>query len=126
MPRRTKKPRRLSKDAARGLLNRAADLYLHACYGTGTPARADEFAAWLRLARPHLSQLVPKLVGMSVHDFLRSQQLAHAQHLLRTTLATVQAIAIHSGFGTESTLRRCFRAAFGITPAKYREQETTE
>lgn len=121
-----KRSRRLPREAARRLLQRAADLYLSSCYGTGTPVRADEFAAWLRLTRPHVSQLVPKLFGMSVRDFLRAQQLAHAQELLRTTPATIQAIAIHSGFGTESTFQRRFRAAFGITPAQYREQETAQ
>ena len=123
---RTKKPRRLSNEAARHLLDRAAELYLHACYGTGTPVRCDEFSAWLPMARPYLSTLAPKVLGMSLHDFLRSKQLAHAQHLLRTTPLTVQTIAIRSGFGTETTLSRHFRAAFGITPARYREQEAAE
>jgi AraC-like DNA-binding protein len=126
MPPRTKRQRRLSNDAARRLLYRAAELYLHACYGTGTPARCDEFAAWLRMARPHVSTIAPKLVGMSLHEFLRSQQLARAQDLLRSTPLSVQMIAIRSGFGTETTLTRHFRAAFGITPGQYRDQETAK
>jgi len=63
---------------------------------------------------------------MSLHKFLRSKQLEHAQHLLRTTPSSIQLIAIRSGFGTETTFTRHFRAAFGITPGQYRDQESKE
>ena len=117
-------PRRVrSRDADRQRFERAADLYLHACYGTRTAARADEFAAYLRIARPHLSRIAPQLIGMHIRDFLRSRQLAYAQRLLRTTPLSVDDVAIASAFGTPWTFYRCFRAAFGITPAKYRQGE---
>jgi AraC-like DNA-binding protein len=126
MPPKARKRRRLSNDAARRLFHRSADLYLHACYGTGTPARCDEYAAWLRMTRPYLSRLAPRVLGTSLHDFLRSKQLAHAQQLLRTTPSSVQTIAIRSGFGTETTFARHFRAAFGITPTEYRQREAAK
>jgi AraC-like DNA-binding protein len=126
MPPRTKKPRRLSNDAARRLFHSTAELYLHACSGTGTPVRCDEYTAWLRMSRPYLSTMAQKVLGMSLHKFLRSKQLAHAQHLLRTTPLSIQLIAIRSGFGTDTTFARHFRAAFGITPGRYREQEAKE
>lgn len=111
-----------SRDADRRRFERAAELYLHACYGTKTAARADEFAAYLRLARPYLSRLVPDLIGMPLRDYLRGQQLAYAQHLLRTMplTVTIDQIALASAFGTPWTFYRCFRDAFGITPAKFR------
>jgi AraC-like DNA-binding protein len=111
-----------SRDADRRRFERAAELYLHACYGTKTPARADEFAAFLRMTRPYLSRLVPDLIGMPLHDFLLQQQLAHAQHLLRTMplTVTVEQIALSSAFGTPWTFYRCFKAAFGMTPTNYR------
>ncbi len=82
----------------------------------------DEFAQYLRRARPHVSRLVRELTGMSVRDFLREKQLAHAQMLLRTTPAPVEQIALASAFGTGWTFHRCFKAAVGITPAQYRKQ----
>jgi AraC-like DNA-binding protein len=111
-----------SRDAYRRRFERAAELYLHACYGTKTAARADEFAAYLHLARPYLSRLVPDLIGMPLRDYLRGQQLTHAQHLLRTmpVTVTVDQIALASAFGTPWTFYRCFKAAFGMTPTKYR------
>ena len=111
-----------SRDAERRRFERAAELYLHACYGTKTPARADEFAAFLRMTPPYLSRLVPELIGIPLHDFLLRQQLAHAQHLLRTMppTVTIDQIALASAFGTPWTFYRCFKAAFGMTPARYR------
>lgn len=55
---------------------------------------------YLRRARPHVSRVIPEVTGMSARDFLRARQLAHAQLLLRTTPASVEQIALASGFGT--------------------------
>lgn len=112
------------REAHRQRLDAAAEFYLRACYGTRTAARADEFAEYLRLARPHLSRVVPRLIGVPVSDFLRSKQLVYAQRLLRTTPLSVEKIALASAFGTGWTFHRCFKAAFGMTPAQYRREVT--
>jgi len=113
-----------SREADRRRLEDAAEFYLHACYGTRTAARAEEFAAYLALARPYLSRRVTELIGIPVRDFLRERQLAYAQRLLRTMpLLSIEQIALASAFGTGWTFHRCFKAAFGMTPAEYRERE---
>jgi AraC-like DNA-binding protein len=109
-----------SRDADRRRFERAAELYLFACYGTKTAARADEFATFLRLARPYLSRIVPDLIGMPLREYFRGQQLTYAQHLLRTMPLTIDEIALASAFGTPWTFYRCFKAAFGMTPMQYR------
>lgn len=113
-----------SREADLRRLEGAAEFYLRACYGTQTAARADEFAEYLRLARPYLSRRVTELMGMPVRDFLRERQLAHAQELLRTRPVSVNQIALSSAFGTEWTFHRCFKTAFGITPSAYRKAVT--
>ena len=122
MPR-TKKPvsRARSRQANLDRLENAAELYLAACYENQTAARGDEFANYLRVARPYLSRLVPQLTGMSVRDYLRAKQLAYAQRLLRTTPSSIDVIARKSAFGTSWTFNRCFRQAFGMTPTAYRK-----
>lgn len=105
-------------------LEGSAQFYLRACYGTRTAARADEFAEYLRLTRPHLSRRVVELTGMTARDFLRQRQLAYAQRLLLTTPLAIEQIALASAFGTVWTFYRCFKAAFGITPSAYRTQVT--
>lgn len=114
--------RRARLEADRQRLDRAAELYLQTCYRTRTAARADEFAVYLRRARPHVSRMVRELTGMPVRDFLREKQLAHARLLLRTTPAPVEQIALASAFGTGWTFHRCFKAAYGVTPARYRNE----
>jgi AraC-like DNA-binding protein len=118
----TKKRRGRRADIDRHRLERAADLYLHACYGTRTAARADEFAAYLRMARPQLSRLVPQILGTSLHAFLRRRQLDHAKALLRSTPLSIDEIAVASAFGTPWTFYRAFRGAFGVTPAQFRRR----
>lgn len=114
-----------TRESDRRRLERAADLYLHACYQSQTAARAKEFAEYLRITRPHLSRRAPQLTGLSIRDFLRSRQLAYAKHLLCTTPLSVDQIAVACAFGTPWTFYRCFRAAFGTTPAIYREMTAT-
>lgn len=111
-----------SSDEHRERLERATELYLRACYETRTAARADEFAKYLRIARPQLSRIVPEIVGMPLRRYLRARQLAYAQRLLLTmpTAVSIDEIAIACAFGTPWTFYRCFRAAFGITPGEYR------
>jgi transcriptional regulator GlxA family with amidase domain len=112
--------KRRTADLDRERLERAADLYLHACYGTRTAARADEFAQYLRIARPHLSRIAPQILGMSLREFLRGKQLDRARMLLRSTPLSVDEIAVACAFGTPWTFYRCFRSVVGVTPARYR------
>lgn len=121
--RRTARKQRLSRETYRRRLEEAAEFYLRACYGTRTAARADEFAAYLALTRPHLSRRTAELIGVPLRDFLRARQLAYAQRLLRTLPLSIHQIALASAFGTGWTFYRCFKAAFGLTPAEYREQQ---
>lgn len=112
------------QEAYRRRLDRAADLYLHACYGTRRPASAEEFAEYLRVARPYLSRRVPELIGIPVSDFLRTKQLKRAQFLLRTVPLSVEQVALASAFGNAWTFQRHFKAAFGVTPSAYRKKVT--
>lgn len=118
------KGRTARRELDRERLERSAELYLQTPFRTRSAVRVDEFAAYLRRARPHVSRIVQDLTGMSARDFLREKQLAHAQLLLRTTPAPVEQVALASGFGTAWTFYRCFKAAFGMTPAEYRERVT--
>jgi AraC-like DNA-binding protein len=84
----------------------------------------DELANFLGVSRAHLSRLVSQLHGTTVRDYLRAKQLAYAQTLLRTTPSSIDVIARKSAFGTAWTFNRCFRRAFGMTPAQYRRTVT--
>lgn len=114
---------RTSREAEKKNLVDAAAFYLRACFGTRRPVSAKEFAQYLDLARPYLSRRSVELLGIPLSDYLRQQQLAHAQLLLRTTPISVEEVGRASGFVHVWTFYRCFRATFGVTPDAYRRAE---
>ena len=101
----------------------AAELYLRGRFRAREPVRPQEFADSLGISRRYLSRRVKEFFGARLDDFLRERQLAEAVRLLTTTPLSVQQVGAASGFGTEWTFHRCFKAAFGETPAAYRERE---
>jgi AraC-like DNA-binding protein len=119
---RKKKPRTFTS-AHRQRLDRAAEHYLRYCYRNHTAARASEFATFIHRSPEYLSWLARNALGESLRDFLRRKQVAYAAQLLRTTPLTVVDIAVRAGFGTAGTLYRWFSAAYGVSPAVYREHK---
>ena len=107
--------------AHRQRLDRAVEHYLRQCYRTNTAARASEFAAHLGLTPEYVSWLASRILGMSLHQYLRQQQVAYAARLLKTGPLPVDEIAIRSGFGTHGTFYRWFSAVYGTTPGAFRE-----
>lgn len=116
---------RASAAAVRPRLERAAELYLLYCYRCRTPARSSEFAEHLRVSLSHLSRLVPKITGQSVHSYLRQRQLGRAAGMLDVTTASLAVVAGACGFGTLSTFHRAFLSHFGETPAVYRVRQAS-
>ncbi len=60
--------------------------------------------------------------GSSVGEWLLTERLRHARRLLETTgEASLDDIAIASGFGTPATMRHHFRKRLGTSPGVYRK-----
>ena len=118
--RRNKTPRTFTHEH-RQRLDRAAEHYLRECYRHKKPARGKDFARSLDLTPEYVSWLGSKILGDSLHRFLRRKQLEHAARLLRRTPLSIEEIAVRSGFGTRSTMHRWFVEAYGMGPAAFRE-----
>lgn len=56
----------------------------------------------------------------SVHRYVLDRRLARARELLATTEQAIAAIAIDTGFSSQSHLTTAFRQRFGVTPAQFR------
>lgn len=119
---RKKTPRTFTHRHRQGL-DRAIEHYLRECYRQKKPARAKELARSLDRTPEYVSWLGAKVLGESLHRFLRRKQLEYAAGLLRRTPLSVEEIAVRSGFGTRSTMHRWFVDAYGIGPAAFRERE---
>lgn len=118
--RRNRSPRTYTDDHRKRLF-RSVALYLRYCYRNATAARVAEFAVFLGRNRDYISRTAAAILGLSLREFLRSQQLIYAARLLRTTPLPMNEIALRAGFGTTSTFYRCFTALHSIPPARYRE-----
>jgi transcriptional regulator GlxA family with amidase domain len=105
-------------------LERAAELYLQACYTKREPVRVGDFANAVGQNRQQVNRRVAALVGLSVSAYLRQKQLDHAQQLLRSTSIPAEQVGLASGFGTAWTFFRCFKDAFGMTPMEFRNVAT--
>jgi AraC-like DNA-binding protein len=117
--RRKKKPRTFTHGRRQGLA-RAAEHFLRECYRQKKPARGKDFARSLDLTPEYVSWLGAKILGGSLHRFLRKKQVEYAARLLRRTPLSVEEIAARSAFGTRSTMHRWFVQAYGVGPGEYR------
>jgi AraC-like DNA-binding protein len=113
------KPRPITH-AHRQRLDRAAEHYLRYCYRHRTAARVSEFASHIRRTPEYMNYLTRNAAGQSLREFLRRKQLVYAVQLLTTTPLTIAEIAQRAAFGTAGTFHRCFSAAFGMSPGRFR------
>lgn len=69
----------------------------------------------------YLSKLFKAETGKSITDYIRSYRVEKATELLLNTNLKLDNIASMVGFFDAKTLNRAFKAAYGITPGKYKD-----
>jgi len=118
--RRKKHPRTFTPGHRKGL-DRAAEHFLRECYRQKKPARGKDFARSLDLTPEYVSSLAARILGETLHQFLRKKQVEYAARLLRRTPLSIEEIAARSAFGTRSAMHRWFVQVYGVGPAAFRE-----
>jgi len=118
--RRKKNPRTFNPGHRQGL-DRAAEHFLRECYRQKKPARGKDFARSLDLTPEYVSSLAARILGETLHQFLRKKQVEYAARLLRRTPLSIDEIAARSAFGTRSAMHRWFVQVYGVGPAAFRE-----
>ena len=58
--------------------------------------------------------------GATPHQYIRQRRLLRARELLRSTDASLSAVALETGFASHAHFSTVFRAATGVTPSNYR------
>jgi methylphosphotriester-DNA--protein-cysteine methyltransferase len=110
MPKARSRTPRIFTEDHRKRLRSVIRLYLHQCYRNATAARVSEFAAFLGKNRDYMSRTAAAILGMSLRQALRAEQLAYAAQLLQTTPLPMTA-----------TFYRCFMRLHQMPPATFRE-----
>ena len=85
---------------------------------------AKKFASLVGMSRMQLHRKLQTYTGLSTTEFIRSQRLKQAAHILRTSDATINEVAYTVGFNTPSYFIKCFKETYKKTPAEF--VQTTE
>ena len=84
------------------------------------PLELKEMAASAGMSKYHFLRVFRRLTGVTPHRYLIGARLRRAALALGSSRRPVLEIALDSGFGDLSTFNKTFRAAFGLTPTRYR------
>ncbi|WP_117210094.1 GlxA family transcriptional regulator [Allorhizocola rhizosphaerae] len=84
------------------------------------PLDLATLAAHARMSVRTFTRRFREETGMSPGQWLITQRVEHARHLLESTDLSVDRVAHESGFGTAAALRQQLRAAVGVSPMTYR------
>ncbi len=85
-----------------------------------------ELAALAGLSTHHFGQAFKISTGMPPHRYLIGRRIHRAKELLISGKRSVAEIAAHVGFSSQSHMTLNFRKLVGTTPARYRQEMTTD
>lgn len=73
-------------------------------------------------SRPHLSRLIKKYRGVTLHEYVFNLRLDNAYHALILSTASIEEIAENIGFASLSHFYKAFKDRFGVTPSSLRKK----
>jgi len=82
--------------------------------------RIDELATLLGWSTAHFIRSFRRTVGLTPHQFVIAERLDRARALLLESDLPVSAIAIMTGFSSQSHLTALFSRRYGVPPAAFR------
>ena len=90
------------------------------------PMSRDELAEIFRVTPNYVSNLFKRYTGMSFSDSCTNYRLQRAATLLSGSRLSVKEIGCICGYNHTSYFIKLFRKQYGVTPAKYQANYTTE
>lgn len=80
----------------------------------------DRMAAAVAMSRSALTRRMKSIINVTPAEFLKQSRLRRAASLLTTTQQPIKVIADDCGFSDINYFGKCFKSAYGSTPAAYR------
>lgn len=84
----------------------------------------DSVAEHLHLSKYYISHLLNEKLNQNFRGYVNHQRIGQACLLLRETDEKIVDIAETVGFGTLRSFNRAFKIVMGISPTRYREENT--
>ncbi|MEO5823250.1 MAG: helix-turn-helix transcriptional regulator, partial [Vicinamibacteraceae bacterium] len=97
---------------------RRVELFVEA--GLDRPLPLAALAARAGLSIFHFARAFRVSTGLTPRAFVETRRIAKARQLIADTTQALAAIAVDTGFGSQSRLTTAFKRATGFTPAAYR------
>ncbi|HEY8550394.1 MAG TPA: AraC family transcriptional regulator, partial [Vicinamibacterales bacterium] len=86
----------------------------------GRPIRLADLAARAGLSPYHFARAFRTSTGTTPRAYVEARRVERAKQLLKEGELPIAAIAVETGFGTQSRFTTIFRRLTGFTPAAYR------
>ncbi|MFW6597366.1 GlxA family transcriptional regulator [Propionibacteriaceae bacterium Y2011] len=83
---------------------------------------ARALAARANLSERHLRRMLRRESDLTPAQYVEQVRVEAAQALLESGSSDLAAVARHSGFGSDDSLRRAFNRVLGTTPGEYRRR----
>ncbi|MDD6919620.1 MAG: AraC family transcriptional regulator [Eubacteriales bacterium] len=80
----------------------------------------DELSNIFHVSPTHLKNCFKGVFGVSVYVYIRTQKMAAAARILKTTNLTIIDIASQMGYDNGSKFAKAFKDVVGVTPTEYR------
>lgn len=84
------------------------------------PITRASLAKHFNVSECYISEIFSKKFRMNLRNYLGLIRAEYAANLIRTTNETFTVISQLSGFETQRTFNRMFKAAYGMTPQEYK------
>ncbi|MFF1901859.1 helix-turn-helix domain-containing protein [Kitasatospora sp. NPDC058218] len=84
------------------------------------PLTVTDLARKANTSPRHLGRQFRSVLGQTPLQWLLNQRVRRAQELLEATDESIEAVALATGMGTATTLRRQFKRIVGVPPNSYR------
>lgn len=95
-------------------------------HNIGSPWSADSLAREVSMSRSAFVDRFTTLVGMPPIRYLTIWRLQVAKRSLRETRKTIAQVAQDVGYGSDEAFSRAFKREIGLSPARWRDQQTAD